>query len=242
MARRKKDDNGSVFLLIFFAILIVLIIATPLVLIGGYFFYKRKLKNEYSSLNGDESDFWLSHVEQGDYIQLAHTLSHAYTAIDDAKLKGRNEGVSQNQDGQFSARSNLGKELRNIIGSNERTIENNKDNYNYLRFLPQSRWEEFSNTVIRTQSFLIGFYSWLTAGIIFIFIYSNSFLSGVETFIKLPVLAMDGALTGGDWKMLLGTTAIAIASYFIKSFLSQGIPKELSPIPSEVTPDNYNKY
>lgn len=240
--RKKDDDDLSIFVIIFFALLVLLVIATPFVLVGGYFYYKIKIKNKYSELNGNKSDFWLSQIDKNKFQQLDETLNNAYIEIENAHLKGSHEGVTKNQDGRFSVRSKLGKELREIIERNENIIEQNIEEYNDLKTLPKTRWEEFSNAIIFTKAFVFGFYSWFVGGLILISIYSNSFVSGITTFIKLPSLALDGALTGADWKILLGTTGISIIIFFIKYFIDQDIPQQLTPEPPEVTIDNYNQY
>jgi cell division protein FtsL len=115
---RKKKDNGSIFLVVIIVILVLIAIATPIVLLAGYIYKNFKSSKVKSTLEGNESDFWLNDAEKNSFKTRFNEFSQVSQLIEDANQKGENEGVSRNQDGQFSARSKLGKEIRSVLETN----------------------------------------------------------------------------------------------------------------------------
>lgn len=224
------------------ALAVIFIVATPIVLIGGSLHYKSKIKTKYSNLKGTKSDFWLSPEEKQRFAKVATALGAAINSINKIKERGREEGLSKNRDGSFSRRSKRGKEINVAIEKCQTIIDGNISEYSQLKKLPQARWKQFSAAVIRTQAFLYGFCAWVLGAIIFMSAYASSYPAGIKTFVHVGPLAMQQALTGDDWKMLLGTTACGIIGYFISFLLTQNIPESRTPKPSEVSIKNYNDF
>lgn len=237
MARRRKQDEALIGLFIMIAIIAIIIvvasICVPIILAGGYVYYRVKRQKQFGRLNGSLSDFWLTNTERSTFTQLATTLLQSQQAIDAANERGAQAGLDRNLDGRFSARSNLGKEIRNIEEHNEAIITRYWGDYEYYRDLPKSRWLEFRETFARERAFLASLCAWAVSAIL---------LVGGAFF-----LHSSGGTLSEDGTMMLYVTAVLCALISLGVFLAYRshagkAARRITPMPQEVTLDNVNSY
>ena len=115
MTKKKKNDSGGMIFFIIFIALIIIAIATPLVLLIGYVYNTIRFRYTKKRISGNMSDFWLGKQEKDEFKEKAVMLNKVTDIINEANQKGLKAGISQNKDGSFSARSNIGKEIRNTL-------------------------------------------------------------------------------------------------------------------------------
>lgn len=73
------------------------------------------------------------------FKETCSALENDLANLESANKKGREAGIAVNKDGNFSARSNLGKELRSIIDHFEARVRELKGQYLHLRELPSDQ-------------------------------------------------------------------------------------------------------
>lgn len=256
MARRKSKKGGAGLGLLLLAIIFIALILTitPFVLFFGWlisFFQYARIKRK---VKGNLSDFWLSATEKTQFQQVAGELSKAIGNIDKANQLGDSEGVGRNQDGQFSARGNRGKELRSFINQNQAVVNKHQDTFIYLQELPQQRWYSFRKKFSRAYAFGFGFIAWGASLVYFVKQSFGDIKEGLEAVAYYPidVATMAGVMfLGGkppdnpdrltDWKIMLTITGISVLTYFIVLLITRLMTKAKSPFPPKVTGDNYDK-
>ncbi len=229
----------------------LIIIATPFVLFGGSLYYWIKFKKNYNNLKGNESDFWLSDDERKNFAQLSATHEQAWKNIKTAEeQKNRRKDRAQTETDDSPRETVL--ELDETIVSNRKSIKSIEDTLEtYFYHLPQKRWVQFSNVIMRAHAFDRGCLCWVSGAIVFIWIYADTFFIGIETFInfvgvetliKFTPFLLDNTLAKNDWIMLLGTTACGIVGYFVFRYMAKGIPAKFTPWPPQVSIKNYNSW
>jgi len=251
MARRKKDkkDNAvGIALLIVFAVLILIAIATPIIIISGYAYNFIKGNSIKKYLRGDISDFWLNSSEKINFKKKVNNFYKVNKIIDDANKKGEDEGISRNQDGSFSARSNLGKELKNIIARHEPIQQSLREEIQQLQLLPYARWSEFNSYIKNADACILSLLAW-GGTLYYYYIYL-----GKQTIsdIYMPYLAIATNLfrdqsdkikmIDGDIEMISVATVVAIISYFAFCLIFKNHGVKYTPIPEQVTLKNIDSY
>jgi len=194
------------------------------------------------------SDFWLGKQEKDEFKEKAVMLNKVTDIINEANQKGLKAGISQNKDGSFSARSNIGKEIRNTLEKYEpiKTSLNN-DLYN-LQNLPIYRWEAFNKYVKNKKAFMWSFALWCCV------LLSYNFALGKQSIAQLfyVYLAIATnffrneknrlALSDDDIQMVVVTTAIAIITYFLFRLIFKKSGTKYSPYPEKVSVKNVDSY
>ncbi len=249
MARKKKNDAGGIIILIaVFIVLVVIAIATPVVIIIGYLYNKIKESEIRENLTGTMADFWLTDGEKRDFKEKVSKLSQVKQVIQQANNKGEQAGINKNQDGTFSARSKVGKELKATISKYEPIKFNLIEYLQELQSLPISRWEVFNNYVRNSKSFLLSFCSWCAV------LAYYSVTLGKQTIFEaiMPYYALatnffrdEGSrlpIVDGDLKMVAVATITAIASYFLFRIIFSNAAEKYSPKPEVVTLENIDAY
>lgn len=248
MARKKKNDTTGVVLLIIIMTLIVVALATPVVIIIGYLYNKTKEVEIRKKITGTMADFWLEDNEKRDFKEKAYQLSKVEKIIQQANDNGEESGISRNQDGTFSARSKLGKELKETINKNEAIKSNIVGYLIELQNLPISRWKRFNNYVKNGKSFLLSIFSWITILMYYSITLGKKTIS--EAIMPYQALATNFLrdkenripMVDGDLKMVAIATSAAIVSYFLFRFIFSNAANKYSPKPEIVTLENIDKY
>lgn len=248
MARKKKDDAGAIIILIAIAVLILIALATPIVLIIGYMYNKVKASDIKKRISGTMSDFWLNQSEKNKFNEKVNQLVQVNDIIEKANEKGTNAGISRNKDGSFSARTNLGKEIRATLEKYE-PVKSSLSNYlYYLQNLPLSRWEEFNGYIKNAKSFMWSLILWCSA-LLYYFITLGK-QSIMEIFIVYLALATNFfreeanqlPIFDGDIQMVAVGTTIAILTYFIFRMIFKNSGSKYSPHPEKVSLKNIDSY
>lgn len=168
MAKKSKSTSSGAELVILglLAVMVLILIIAPIYLIGGFIYSLIKYKYKYSWLKNPISDFWLTKEEKLEFTEISNKIDDSFSKIIDARHKGREQQVSINLDGRFSAKSELGKELQRIIDKNT-TIQNSANNsLNSLSSKPQKKWNEFSKVYGKVIAFFIASFSYLMTSIV----------------------------------------------------------------------------
>lgn len=248
MARKKKDDATALIILIIIVVLVVIALATPVVIVIGYLYNKIKESEVRKHLTGTMTDFWLEDNEKRDFKEKVSQLSQVEKIIQQANNKGEQAEISRNQDGTFSARSKLGKELKDTINKHEPIKANLIGYLQELQSLPISRWENFNNYVRNGKSFLLSLCSWVATLVYYSITLGKQTIS--EAIMPYYALATNFfrdegnklPMVDGDLKMVAIATVAAIASYFLFRVIFSNAATKYSPKPGVVTLENIDTY
>lgn len=249
MARKKKNDSAAAGLGLIIAIVLILtVLLTPIVLFFGYLYNRLKFNEIKKKLNRSVSYFWLDDVEKKQFKHDLKELSGVIDVIEQANQKGEKAGISKNQDGSWSARSNLGKEIRGTLERYEPLKEDLVSVLIELQSLPIKRWEQFNLYGKRANSFLMAFYVWIGSVVWYAIVLGRYNVR--EALLPYYVLATnffkeEGTrikLTGEDLKMFAVATLISIVTYFIGGLVFKRRGEKFSPVPPEVTLENVDSY
>lgn len=239
---RKNDADGNIVAILLVAVVLVIII-TPIALFLGSLYFGLKLKNYKNILKGNLSDFWLDGDEKKEFKEISTVLTDANNAISDAKTTGRIKKVSINKDGSFSARSNLGKELRAIIEENEMIIGRYGDSFLDLVNLPQSRWKNFRNTFVGARSSFYGLFIWIILAAVAPLFFMGDYIKGIYTFYNFPfMLLQESTIPENTWQMMIVVTGGSLLIAAIVGILSSFSAKKITPYPPRVTEGNLYDY
>jgi hypothetical protein len=162
MARSKGGGLTNILLLLAIGAVLILTFILPFILVGGYFYNKVKLAQYNKCVFRGKSDFWLDQKEKAIFRSKAKDLSDIQREIDFLHQKGIDAGVSVNNDGRFSSRSTLGKqinaELAELLPERAKINEFLLD----LQRLPDLRWQVFNKFYKGTKVFGWSVFVWLT--------------------------------------------------------------------------------
>jgi len=224
MARKKKGGGIEVIL---YLILLVVAVITPIVLMIGFIYNWYKTKQVKQVLSGNISDFWLDSQDKDIFKQKHKQLISAINKVQKAEARGRQEGVSLNKDGSFSARSNVGKEIRLIIDQTKPIIDELSSEVEDLAGIPLQLWDEFNLYVRREYAFLYSLYVWFIAA------------GSCSIYVFVKQWKMDNA-----WdKIAIISAVICIISYFIfRNIVVAEKGAQFSPRPPEVSIENVGAY
>lgn len=157
---RGRRTVGNPILMVVLIVLTIVAIAIPFVLVGGYFYYRHKLNDIRQYLVNSISDFWLDDDDKKLFKASMKKLAQANKNIEKAVDHGTKSGLSLNKDGSFSARSNIGKEVRATIDQNQPVAEEMAGIVDDLTNTPVERWIEFDMYAKRVHAFLKAQYAW----------------------------------------------------------------------------------
>lgn len=223
---RGRRGVGNPILMVVAIVISVIAIALPLVLIGGYFYYRHKLNDIKQYLENTISDFWLDDDEKKIFKASIKKLSQANKNIEKAVDYGTKSGISLNKDGSFSARSNIGKEVRATIDQNQPIAEEMAGIVDDLTNTPVERWIEFDMYAKRMHAFLKAQYAWVvgfTATMVFCLIKGM----GVH----------DSAVAS-----IYGSAVLSIITLAFLWFFSKEGADNYTPKPPLVTAQNIDSY
>lgn len=247
MARKKSDAGDSILFGILIGICVAVIIfitVAPLALISMYL-YGFILVFRYRliiSKNG-KSVFWLSDNEKIEFYKKHVMLSEALKKINLADKEAKNKDISKNIDGQYSARSKVGKTIRDIIDYNNNIIDDNMPRYKELEFKPYKKWKKFARAFAIKKSSLIALVVWGVGVCYYSANFGKTFEIGLKQFFRFPI-ELIGGNKSLDYELfvVLGITALSIfTAYFGMEKLSNGA-KTIIEEPPLVSIENYKSY
>nr|WP_106702124.1 hypothetical protein [Ottowia oryzae]AVO33561.1 hypothetical protein C6570_04305 [Ottowia oryzae] len=160
MARRKKNgDEGSIWLVI----AVVTLLLVPIALAIGRIYFGRKVGNTCARLEGGENCFALSEDESIELKYKKAELHRITNLLRAAMQRGADASLAVNKDGSFSARSNLGKSIRALVGKYEPLQASLASDVDELGELPLARWESFRSAVRQQGACEWGLWAWAVA-------------------------------------------------------------------------------
>ena len=112
--KRKKEEEQPAWLTMIALILAIAAIAFPIYLIYSYFNAKKNTRL-LPSLKNNPSDFWLSDKEKQLFINLYQQEKHYAKSIKSTHNLALQHNVSINKDGNYSIRSKVGKQVRQLL-------------------------------------------------------------------------------------------------------------------------------
>ena len=190
------------------------------------------------------ADFWLNSDEKVQFKKQLESLRVVRDVIERANQKGIEAGISKNQDGCFSARSKVGKEIRATLEKYEPIKRSLTKEVIELRDRPIFRWEIFNGYVKKAQSFMAAFFSWI-ATLLYYFVASEnlSILDAFLAYIAWPVSLIGFESTqlqmaDGGRTMILVSTGVAIGAYFLFASVFKNAGEKYTPKPEQVSLDN----
>jgi hypothetical protein len=146
---KAAEQTAGILVLAALIALLLYISAIPFYCLYLMVTSKIKVKNLLADSRG-KHHFWLTDELKSRFKILNHNLAVARSnknhAIRDAEISG----ISKNNDGQYSMRSNKGKEVRRIIDESNEFIENATREITEIQDKPHSDWKQadiaFRNT------------------------------------------------------------------------------------------------
>lgn len=256
---KKESENiiSKIFAII--VVLIVLCVALciallPFVLLIGTFVYRFQFIKYRKILNNDLSDFWLNHEEKNEFKTKMAELASCIAEINNAERNGIEKGISRNNDGQFSARSNLGKEIRQIFNTCIPIKNELAKRLNGLQKQPLKKWAQFNSIASNSKAITVTLNIW--GGITF-FCLILAYRQGAFEFENLYQYLIDsykyvfirmitfGADSGDDLicplyavKTIIFPFAGTLVSFFICKGIFSDHGTKFSPKPPKVTLEN----
>ncbi len=232
MARRKKqNDTGSFVIIVIIAVVIIFSIATPVLLFFGWLVNYLKFKRVKSTIKNDYADFWLNVEEKKTFSAASKELLIAIDEVKKVERLALENNISRNKDGSFSARSNLGKEIRATLEHYKPIITVKKSVYTNLRKKPQARWNDFSLMYQKAKAFQYALVGWIFL-IVFFPVYEK-ILNSTEFF-------QNSEMT--TWFILFICAVISLIVYVLSGQKFKYKTEQYSPYPPEVTLKNLNNY
>ncbi|WP_020558507.1 hypothetical protein [Thiofilum flexile] len=110
-------------------------------------FYHSKIKKFKKDISGNKSDFWLSIDEKNNFKNTHKEYSNTKDIIDNAHNRAVAAGVMKNKDGNYSAKSKIGKEVIAILDRYEEPFTDLKNKLDKVKTMPLQRWTEFNKTI-----------------------------------------------------------------------------------------------
>lgn len=221
---------GSEFALFFvpgIPSLILWVIPLLLLILLGY------SSTVYSLIENPKSrrDLWLSEQEKVKFLATHLHLSRAIHKKQDAIDWAERTNVSKNKDGQYSMRSNRGKEIRATINQSNATIDQSKRTISWLRSKPHRKWFELNIRLQLAIASLLGMGGCLLAALVALFFCKRLSLSNGFSFWK-NVLAISAE--AGLFSLVFG--GVGVLLFYRKPAL------EYFDEPPIVTKDNVNTW
>lgn len=252
MARQKSSSATDGALIILLLVILAVILVTPIAMLSGFIYCKIRALLLQKKIPKNISAYWLDNESKASFKRGFSEFKELSNAIAAEKRRGEDEGISVNQDGNFSARSNLGKELRANIENLNKKLHPKELWLDYTRSLPLSNWlsdhEAFNSYNIKASKFWWGFVAWFFA--MLIYRDSSSGIAAKETLLSYWSLAMfyfDNVqgkipLTPSHFQALGIVTGVSLIGYFLRSKFIKKKPVYFCQKPELVTLKNVDMY
>jgi len=250
MARKKKGDDliGGVVAGVLIALVILLVIA-PYVMLIGWRYFAPKAKSYLQKVRNNPAFFWLSEKEKEQFLACARELSDAITRIDSANQAALAAQVRKNKDGSWDGRTRIGRQCKEIVQENTGRVAGLRGRFRELAQTPRTRWTEFHEAYLCSESLRIAFIAWLCAILPSSLIFGESFFSSIVLHFMAPFnfilqFFFDGIHPpyGADFKVLVSSFVVAALAGVIAYAQKNEALKRLAPQPPEVSVDNLTTY
>lgn len=244
---RDADMQYLFILAIIVIIFIILVPITPIAILIFYAINNFKLK-KYDHAERDIAKFWLTDEEKKEFKKIIEGISIADKNISKAIRAAEEAGITRNMDGQYSVRSNLGKQVREAIETNRRMRSNLNSKWNVLSYLPYSRWEEvwgeFASTMANKFAAKNACWVWGACVVLFAAIVWKNIWVGITRIFLFPLNLFDKApLPSWEWLWILGITFATLAAAVIFFHIGKKKAERIMPSPPpEVTESNYQSW
>jgi predicted PurR-regulated permease PerM len=166
MARKRKNEEADVlfgaahdFIILF---LLSLLIA-PVILIIGWIYFTRQVSQIKRRLAIGEHYFDLSDDECIKLNNRKTEFQHVRNLMQEARQRGIAANLSINQDGSFSAHSNLGKSIRAVFEKYEPIKQTLEMDVSFLENAPYQRQKKFSADMRKKYACQWGLWAWMIA-------------------------------------------------------------------------------
>lgn len=225
-------------------IAIVLVPVAPIIIFIFYIKYNFELK-KYNTAERDINTFWLTSSEKRQYKKLLVGIVTAEGKISHAEKVAKKAGISRNMDGQYSVRSNVGKQVREVIDTNERILLNLERELSYLSYLPYRRWEEvwgrFPSVMASKMAAKNTLWVWFSCVVLFAALFWQNIWIGIARIFLFPInLFGEAPLPPGEWVWILGITFVTlVAAMIFFHFGEKNAESVMPPPPPTATEHNY---
>ncbi len=185
MSKNKSSDMLGLLLAIIGIIIVLGVFLTPILLVAVSIYGYRKTaegKRRIVKFKNSRNDptFWLTNDEidkfcylKDSFSRLMNQSSEISKEIRQAEQYADSKNISRNKDGNISARSDIGRQLRDHIAKNQAEKDNiwDKQRYiaqhlEYITSLPKERRNQFVRGYSLYLAGVFGFLAWLVALII----------------------------------------------------------------------------
>lgn len=248
--KKNSGDTFGTVLAIIVVVFVMLLAVAPVFLLLGWLYNLFRYKTVSKSLNGNYSDFWLTIDQKENFRETYSALSAALGQLNAAKQQGLDAGVSVNKDGRFTARSQLGKELRQRVETLEPKVNELTRRYYRLRDMPKEQWDSVVVATKRVKSFEWAMMLWVNGFVISMYFMLKEIGLNINALgfsqEHLDVIIKSIQSSENGWLYLIGGLASAAflggVGYLVGGWRGAKNGSNLSPEPPEVTPENCFQY
>lgn len=247
MAKKKNKESSAGCLLV--VVFIVTVIFTPVLLLFGSIISFLQLQALVKKLTGTISDFWLNDIEKTQYKDGINNIAKINNGIEDLIRKGNDAGIAKNNDGSFSRRSNLGKEIQGNLEKLTSLKDNLVPHVNALASLPRNRWNSLNSKAAMYKSCITGLIAWvLSLSVMSIYYSKSGIIDAVKPYYTVCHNIISDVdhkiqLQDGDISIMALNTIVGISVFIFCYFVAyKNAGAKYSPMPDIVTPNNYDIY
>jgi TonB family protein len=232
-------------IILYYSIVIAALVV-PIIMIIYYVYASIQNQVRTADLTGSINDYWLNKEEQLEYKNIYEERRYVASLIRNAKAKARENNISKNEDGTFSKRSKLGKEIQSTLEKYEPELDEIELEQFKLEYLPQSKWEEIHKYEPKIKALLGAFVVYVVT--LFYFSSKLSITNPVQILEiyqglvykifngELHNISIDNSLI----VMVVFSGTLSVVVYYILKFLFISLKsKEKNKIPL-VSIDNYD--
>jgi|GEM_PF-6165984 len=155
---RRSDSRASLYGYLFFAIVLVIVFIGPILLVAAWVLAEiSKILSRYKGAQSFK-DFDLDPDDRGAMVRAFRNLSKTQSKLEEIKEKG--SSLQTRQDGYYSERSKLGKELNAKLQVLEPALEEAEEEFNDIATVPLGRygtWKFLRLAVSSTRAAMLGF-------------------------------------------------------------------------------------
>lgn len=221
MAKKKSSENNEDYLIIFLFFVIAVIIAPLAILLYAVYLKSKKLEDFLNENN----NVWLSLEEKQEFVENYQIYSETVRMINWAHHLAEQHHVSINQDGSYSRRSKIGKEINAILEREEPIHDSLKQRLCELSAAPEKTYRK----IIFNLSFL---HSAKYALIFWVISFAAAYFSNDQQVLKISFF-YSGAISIG---------CMLVFFFLQKKKLKNELAAKGIAEPPEVDINNVNSY
>ncbi len=234
MNNRKQQSNLFLILLgITVTLTLLFIIYLPIFLLIYLTFLAIK-KSRLTSKGQSINDYWLSTEEKLLFIDNDKLARHANFKIQRAHTLASEHNILKNRDGSYNRRSNIGKEISELLNEFEPISQTAVQTLSKLSIQPKEYWASFNRVCIKINACQTALVSWCILYISLSIYYDKTI---IDTFLQYMQFNIQ------DKQIFIIAGLVAFIDFWLHYFLCRNdISQKNSPEPPIVTRDNYDKY